>query len=116
MPEEKKPVEATIPLPPGTVVDSGKPSARKIPWTLKDMEKYPKRVFTPEETVPVTVHGLKYQLIADQEITVPSIVYDIYMEHRKSMRDQRNIIYTPMGPVSKSPGAGALEPEAIKQT
>lgn len=96
---------------PGTILDYGKPSSRKVPWTYKDMEVYPKKTFTPEETMKVTVHGLTYQLLADQEITVPSIVYEEYAKYRKAMRDQSTIIMTNMGPVTKTPGAGGLEPE-----
>jgi len=113
MAEEKKATEVK-PLP-GTVLDKNLPSARKVPWTYNDMSIYPQVTFTPEETIKITVHGLMYQLISDHEVTVPSIIQEIYMEHRKALRKQPGVIYTDTGPVKVSAGAGALEPEATKQ-
>lgn len=98
---------------PGTVVDNGKPTAHKVPWKFSDMEKmYPSVTFTPEETIPITVHGLKYQLIADQPISVPSIVKDIYDDHRKAGRSSPKVFVSSAGDVvGITPGAGPLEPE-----
>ena len=101
-------------LRPGMIVDRGKPSARKVPWTEKAMrETYLEVTFTPEETVPVTVNGVRFQLISDRPATVPSVVRDIYDEHRKARRSQSKVIMTSSGPVNVLPGAGALEPEAF---
>ena len=82
---------ATVTLPPeveqvkpGTILSAGKdqrgdPIYFKKTWTRGDMERmYEKRTFTPQWTVPVTVQRVTYQLVAGQEITVPSIIKDVY--------------------------------------
>lgn len=95
--------------PPGTIVDRGKPSARKVPWTRGYLKTaFPQVTFVPEETIPITVQGITFQLIADQEVTVPSVVRGIYDDHRKAMRRH------PVIPgVNVNLGYGGLEPEKI---
>jgi len=99
--------------PPGTIIDKGKPSARKVPWTYKDMKQFPEVTFTPEETIKIIYNGLLYQLVADRETIVPSVIKGLYDDHRKAMRKQSDTIMTNFGVVKVSAGAGALEPEAF---
>ena len=67
---------------PGKLVNG-----QKTPWTYKDQERvYGICTFTPEETIPVTISGVTVQLIADVQITCPCCFRDIYLEHRRKMR------------------------------
>lgn len=75
-------VEAEGERVPGKIVRGAKTA-----WTDADLVKaHGLTTFTPEETIPVTINGVGYQLIADYEITVPRIVKQIYDEHRKRAR------------------------------
>ena len=59
----------------------------KTPWTAKDIERvFPLCEFTPEETIPVTYQGVKYQLFSGVSMVTPTIIRDIYLEHRRKMR------------------------------
>lgn len=81
----------------------------KTPWTVKDMDKvYGVITFTPEETIPVTVSGIKFQLFDGVEITCPAIVKATYDDYRRKTRRighdlaSRGIVKI---------GGGALSPE-----
>ena len=74
-------------LLPGTILNRGLPTESKVHWTRRAIEEtYGKVTFTPNETIPVCVNGVTYQLSADREITVPSIVKDVYDQHRAATR------------------------------
>ncbi len=74
--------ETTSGRVPGKVV-----KGLKTPWMAKDIEKvFPLCEFTPEETIPVTYNGVKYQLFAGVSMATPTIIRDIYLEHRRKMR------------------------------
>ena len=106
--------ETTAERKPGQILDNGKSTARKVPWQRSEVEKtYPKVTFTPEENIHVTVHGHIWYLHADETVTVPSIIKDIYDEHRRQNRkNSASYRITPAGDaVHVSLGAGALEPE-----
>lgn len=102
---------------PGQILDRTKLTARKVPWTRRDITGgYPAVTFTPEETIPITVHGQRWQLISDQVITVPSIIKEIYDEHRRAIRASPRVLVSPAGDtVHVLPGAGGLEPEATRE-
>ena len=69
-------------IKPGTIINPGSPSQTKVPWTMRDMrEVYGQVTFTPRSSVPVVVNGVRFQLVQDEEITVPAIVKDTYEEH-----------------------------------
>ncbi len=63
--------------------------------------------FTPEETIPITVNGVRYQCFADYEMTVPKNIKQIYDEHRKR---QRNIGAGLVALGIKKEGEGGLPP------
>lgn len=72
---------------PGTIYNRGTLAEAKKPWSGKDVwSKYPSKTFTPTETIPIIFDGVKVQLFAEVEVTLPSIFYDIYAEHRKSTK------------------------------
>ncbi len=81
----------------------------KTPWTVKEMDKaYGIITFTPEETIPITVSGIKFQLFADREITCPSIVKWTYDDYRKRTRGIGRDL---AGRGIVKMGGGALSPE-----
>lgn len=75
-------------VPPGTVIDRGKPTERIKDWTERDLIQSGQQLvtFTPNETMPIIWNGLRCQLIADQEITTYKCFYDVYMEHKFETR------------------------------
>ncbi len=88
---------------PGKVVRGNKTS-----WTDADLVKvHGLATFTPEETIPVTINGVRYQLFDGYEMTVPKIVKQIYDEHRKR---QRNIGAGLAALGIKKEGEGGLPP------
>lgn len=94
----------------GTIVDRGKPTERKVPWTKAALEKaYPMVDLTPDENIPVIVHGVRYNLFQDQPCKVPSIVRDIYLDSKRETRKARHII-NEMGPLVNL-GVGGSEQE-----
>jgi len=55
----------------------------KKPYTRRWVERhYPMVSLTPEENVPVTFNGVRWDLRASVEVRVPKIVYDIYHARR----------------------------------
>ena len=75
---------ADINLPPGTIIGKGTGAPRKIPWTKQLMEdgRYKMVTFIPP-TAPtggVTINGVNYRWKAGEEVTVPEIVKQVYME------------------------------------
>jgi len=102
--------EEEVQVPPGLLPGEkfGHGLARqKKQYTPSDIaEQYPEVEFTPEETIPVTVHGVRYQLRQDVAIKVPSIVKDVYDESR---RERRKAIVVPG--INIATGAGGLEAE-----
>ena len=77
---------------PGETRNAGTLAAIEHEWSWSDIQdgvrsgKLPLVRFTPNETIKVTFNGLQLQLIADQECEVPRCFFDIYMEHRKALR------------------------------
>jgi hypothetical protein len=83
----------------------------KTPWTKKDVEAiFPPVTFIPDENIPVTYNGVRYQLFADIETTVPSIIKQIYDDYKAAKRRQGKGVMTSTGfaPVL---GQGGLPPE-----
>ncbi len=70
------------PRTPGATVRGG-----KVPWTRGDIERtFPMVTFMPEETVPVSWNGVRYQLLEGIEATVPSCIKGIYDDYRRRVR------------------------------
>ena len=82
----------------------------KTAWTDADLVRVHGLVtFTPEETIPITINGIRYQLIGDIEITVPRIVKIEYDSYRRKMRRPYRPIMTAIGEIKKE-GEGGLPP------
>lgn len=59
----------------------------KTPWTYKDLEQaYGIHEFTPDETIGVTVSGIRVQLLDNVTMTAPKCFYDIWMRSRNARR------------------------------
>ncbi len=81
----------------------------KTPWTVKDMDKaYGIVTFTPDETIPITVSGIKFQLFDGMEITCPGIVKVVYDDYR---RRTKRIGSDLAGRGIQHMGGGPLPPE-----
>ena len=64
---------------------SGNPEIRKRPWIRGDFDQYPKVEYTPHYSGPCVVQGVRFELVAGQQTTVPSVVKD---EFERAMRIQ----------------------------
>ena len=101
--------------PPGTIIDRNKLTARKVPWTLHSLlEVFGEVTFTPEETMPVNVNGVRVILEADKPFTGPACFKGVYDESRKARRSPSRIA-TSIGLVEVYPWAGALTPEPTRE-
>lgn len=66
----------------------GTEEIRKRPWTRGEIDAtYPKVTFTPRFSVPVTVNGHTWNLVANVDATVPSVVKDRY-DYSMSLQHQ----------------------------
>lgn len=93
-------------------IPGAKTSFGKVPWTRTAFEaKFSKITFTPEETIPITWNGLRYQLIADMETSVPFPIKQIYDEWRKNQRIGHKSVTLTDGTVINLVGVGALTAE-----
>lgn len=93
---------------PGTIKNK-----YKVPWTRKQLdEAYGLCYFTPEETMPVTVSGIRFQLIAGVEMQCPTIVRDTYKDYRRrTMRAGQTLPSVSGYETTVGLGAGALPAE-----
>ena len=73
-------------LRPGGVVAKGTLAERSRDWAWRDVNDMPRITFTPAESIPITFNGLTLYLVEDQECEVPRPFYDIYMEHRRALK------------------------------
>ena len=76
-------------LKPGEVKNKGTLAEREREWNYKDLQdpgQFKQVTFTPAETVPITWNGLSFQLVADEEITVPEPIWNVYREHREALK------------------------------
>lgn len=74
-------------LAPGTIIGQGTGMPYKVPWSRQAIERLYEMVeFIPDENVPVTVHGVRFDLFADRVNRVPSIVKGIYEDSRRETR------------------------------
>lgn len=89
---------------PGRVVNG-----QKTPFTDADLVAiHGITTFIPEETVMVSCNGVRYQLFADREMTVPKNIYNQYTEYRRRKRQSvRNLAALGI----ESLGAGGLSPD-----
>ena len=66
----------------------------KTPWTMKNLEEaYGIVEFTPDETIPVTVSGIKLMLLDGVTMTAPKCFQDIWLKSREA-RKGRNTAKT----------------------
>ena len=90
--------EAKVGQRPGEYVEEGKdpgtgrPILKKLRWSRPMIEsRYPSVTFTPMKDMDVRPHGItrgEWKLAAGQEITVPSIVKDLYENSMRAIAFQ----------------------------
>jgi len=72
---------------PGRVV-----GGQKTTWTYKDLERHFRITsFVPEETIPITINGVRVQLLEGIEITCPECYHQVYQQHRAGMRQRPSL-------------------------
>jgi len=76
-------------LTPGEARNKGTLAEREREWTWKDLEKYPRIKFIPNETVVLGFNGLLLQVIADVECEIPEPFYNSWKSHREAIRQGR---------------------------
>ena len=113
-PEESKELlgETTVETPvptgrkPGQIIQG-----RKTIYTRRDLDNiYGLCEFTPDETIKVTVQGVPFQLIVGVSMIAPTIVKDIYEQHKKELRNAGKGFSESGYESIVALGAGSLEP------
>jgi hypothetical protein len=67
---------------------SDAPIMGKIRWTKEWIARtYPAATWTPDRSITISPHGVRYDLGAGIEVTLPQIVKDIYDDVRRAERD-----------------------------
>lgn len=65
----------------------------KTSWRRSDVDKaFPICSFIPDETIPVTYNGVRYQLLSGIECLVPTIIRDIYNDRRRRIRETDKLL------------------------
>ena len=92
---------------PGQVV-----RGQKTTWTRHDMDRiYGVCEFTPEETLPITINGIRYQCIAGVTMLCPTIIQQNYNRRKAILRDGAKELPKELGyETIIHLGAGALPP------
>lgn len=93
---------------PGQTVDGV-----KVSWTKKDIEeRFPIVELNSEETIRINWNGVEYQLLQGATHYVPSVIRDVYLQHRKALRTGGKSLPEGGGfSHTIELGAGALPPE-----
>ena len=113
-PEESREVLAEIPnvLEKSQDTPGQIQAGRKKIYTRKDLDRlYGICEFTPDETIPVTFQGVRYQLLAGVTMSAPTIIRDIYENHKRELRRVGMTKSETGYETIIAIGAGALEPE-----
>ena len=93
---------------PGQIING-----MKVPYTRHDLDRiYGIVEFTPDDTIPVTVQGIRYQLFAGVTMSAPKIIQKTYEDYKRQLRKGSDALRN-LG-VSVDAGAGALPPEVYE--
>ncbi len=99
--------EASPQRPPGSYIQigldaSGAPIIGKVRWTKSIIEEtYPEVTFVPIREFTCYPHGVAYRVEASKQVTVPSIVKDLYdtaLRVEKEMEDK----YRPLSAIERA--------------
>ena len=99
-------------LQPGQAYRPGTAAEMVKPWTMKDVEKFPKRMLVPMETIVITWQGLQWQLVAGQPQEVPDCFFDVYIDSVKRRRGGDQLIAWMMGKGPPPSDLNLITPEA----
>ena len=93
---------------PGLIING-----MKVPYTRHDLDRiYGIVEFTPDDTIPVTVQGIRYQLFAGVTMSAPKIIQKTYEDYKRQLRKGSDALRN-LG-VSVDAGAGPLPPEVYE--
>ena len=109
--QEEAEVDKTV---PGTKLDRYRQTARKVPFSkayFEDSNRFKQVTIVPEENIPITIQGVKYELRTGVEITLPEPFAGEYFRWRASLRGHPVSKTQMEGVVFMQPGAGSLPPE-----
>ncbi len=85
----------------------------KVAWQESDLlERWDVVSFMPAETVPISFNGIRYQLIAGQEMHVPEVIVRLYNEHVRAKVNPSDGVFKDTGfQTIVQLGAGPLGPD-----
>lgn len=63
----------------------------KVPWKLKDVERFKKVKYSPEQDWDITWNGLNYKLFRDTEYELPEPVYQIIIDNKQDAKVARAV-------------------------
>lgn len=55
-------------------------------WSDRDLGQFPVKTFYADENIPLIWNGLRRDVVAGEENTLPEPFYNIYLEHKKAQR------------------------------
>ena len=94
-------------LKAGTIIGD-----RKIPYTRKDLDEiYGTTEFIPDETIPITLQGIRFQMVAGRETCVPKEVKAIWDRRKRMLANPSTTLGDRGYATVVEHGAGALPPE-----
>ena len=77
---ERENIKVTQSRIPGTIIDKGKPSEHKVPWTKSYFEaQFPKVDFYATESKRITWNGLRYQIEGGKNNNLPQPIIQQYI-------------------------------------
>ena len=74
-------------LKPGETRNPGTLAETTREWTMEDLRSFPKKTFTPLETLSITWNGIPCLVTAGEEVSIPEPFYDIYMAHVRAVKN-----------------------------
>ena len=114
--ELKEEAEGQVVISTDRTPGSTTPEGNKVTWTHKDqVARYKIVELEPDETIALTINGVKYQLIAGARHYVPEPVKAAYDLRKRNMRTLPKLPRIGFENVEDY-GAGAMPPQSVTRT
>jgi hypothetical protein len=76
-------------LAPGQSRNRGTLAYIQREWTENDLAQFPVKSFFADESLPITWQGIVRYTVAGEENILPEPFYDIWMEHKRAMKQAK---------------------------
>ena len=65
---------------PGTIINRGLPTEAKVPWTMAAVRRLPTKTFIPPKSTKIIWNGIRIDVEAGVEVTIPEPHFNTFME------------------------------------